>query len=79
MDSRPFHHMSDGTFRNPEGSPVRDSSFSWSFKIFKEEKKKLDTTVPKDHVIKKIDVISNLNKFKKKKLYCLDRSCYFFN
>ena len=65
MDIRPYHHLSDGTFRNPEGSPVRDTSFKWSFKIFNEEKKKLDTTVPADHVIKKIDVISNVNKYKK--------------
>ena len=65
MDSRPYHHLSDGTFRNPEGSPVRDSSFNWSFKIFNEEKKKLDTTVPDDHVIKKTEVLSNLNKYKK--------------
>ena len=42
MDTRPYHHLSDGTFRNPEGSPVRNSSFNWSFKIFNEEKKKLD-------------------------------------
>ena len=65
MDPRPYHHLSDGTFRNPEGSPVRDSSFNWSFKIFNEEKKKLDTTVPDDHVIKKTEVLSNLNKYKK--------------
>ena len=45
MDSRPYHHLSDGTFRNPEGSPVRDSSFNWSFKIFNEEKKKLTVMV----------------------------------
>ena len=57
--------MSDGSFRNPEGSPVRESSFNWSFKIFNEEKKKLDTTVPDDHVINKTEVISNLNKYKK--------------
>ena len=65
MDTRPYHHLSDGTFRNPEGSPVRDSSFNWSFKIFNEEKKKLDTTVPDDHVIKKTEVLNNLNKYKK--------------
>ena len=65
MDKKPYHHMSDGSFRNPEGSPVRDSSFNWSFKIFNEEKKKLDTTVPDDHVIKKTEVLSNLNKYKK--------------
>ena len=40
MKDLPYHHLPDGTFRNPEGSPVRDSSFNWSFKVFKEEKKK---------------------------------------
>ena len=34
MDNKPFHHLPDGTFRNPEGSPVRDMKFNWSFKIF---------------------------------------------
>ena len=64
MEIKPYHHLSDGTFRNPEGSPVRDSSFNWSFKIFNEEKKKLDTSIPKDHVINKIDVLNNINKYK---------------
>ena len=40
MKDLPYHHLPDGTFRNPEGSPVRDSSFNWSFKVFKKEKKK---------------------------------------
>ena len=40
MKDLPYHHLSDGSFRNPEGSPVRDSSFNWSFKIFNEKKKK---------------------------------------
>ena len=52
MKDLPYHHLPDGTFRNPEGSPVRDSSFNWSFKIFNEEKKKLNMSVPADHVIK---------------------------
>ena len=64
MEAKPYHHLSDGTFRNPEGSPVRDSSFNWSFKVFNEEKKKLDITVPDDHVINKSDVLNNLNKYK---------------
>jgi hypothetical protein len=24
MEKRPYHHLPDGTFRNPEGSPERD-------------------------------------------------------
>ena len=64
MNTKPYHHLSDGTFRNPEGSPVRDPSFKWSFKIFNEEKKKLITTVPDDHVINKADVLNNIKKSK---------------
>tara|TARA_B100001996_G_scaffold265018_1_gene206803 strand:- start:447 stop:1502 length:1056 start_codon:yes stop_codon:yes gene_type:complete len=64
VEKKPYHHAPDGTFRNPEGSPVRSSSFNWSFKVFNEEKKKLDTTVPKDHVINKAEVLKNINKYK---------------
>ena len=64
MNTKPYHHLTDGTFRNPEGSPNRNSSFKWSFKIFNEKKKKLNTTVPDDHVIKKAEVLSNIKKSK---------------
>ena len=64
MDKKPYHHLPDGTFRNPEGSPVRDTNFKWSFKVFNKEKKKLDMTVPKEHVVKKEKVLSDLEKFK---------------
>ena len=64
MDNKPYHHLPDGTFRNPEGSPKRDSNFKWSFKIFNKEKKKLDMTVPKEHVVNKDKVISDLAKYK---------------
>ena len=64
MEKIPYHHLPDGTFRNPEGSPKRDSNFKWSFKIFNKEKKKLDMTVPKDHVEGKEIVFSNLEKLK---------------
>ena len=50
MKDLPYHHLPDGSCRNPEGSPVRDSSFNWSFKIFNAEKKKLNISLP---VIKK--------------------------
>ena len=41
MENKPFHHLPDGTFRNPEGSPkIEDFGFNWSFKVFNEEKKK---------------------------------------
>ena len=40
MENKPYHHNSDGTFRNPEGSPKRDSNIKWSYKIFNRRKKK---------------------------------------
>ena len=60
MENKPYHHLSDGTFRNPEGSPIRDMKFNWSYKIFNKEKKKLDMNVPKDHVIEKDKVLKSL-------------------
>ena len=53
MENKPFHHLPDGTFRNPEGSPQRDPSFNWSFKIFNKEKKKLNMDIPAGHLINK--------------------------
>ena len=66
MDKKPYHHLPDGTFRNPEGSPQRDSNFKWSFKVFNAEKKKINTDVPPDHVINKKEVLENLEKYKNK-------------
>ena len=57
MEKKPYHHLADGSFRNPKGSPERDSNFKWSFKIFNKEKKKLDMSIPQDHVIKKTKVL----------------------
>ena len=64
MEKKPYHHLPDGTFRNPEGSPKRDANFKWSYKIFNQEKKKLDMTVPKEHVIDKEKVLLDLRKYK---------------
>jgi len=64
MEKKPYHHLPDGTFRNPEGSPERSKNFKWSFKIYNQEKKKLDMTVPEDHVVSKDKVLSDLIKFK---------------
>ena len=64
MEKLPYHHLPDGTFRNPEGSPIRDENFKWSFKIFNKEKKKLDMTIPEDHVVPKEKVLLDLEKFK---------------
>jgi len=62
---KPYHHITDDkgntiSFRNPEGSPMRDMKFNWSYKIFNEEKKKLDMNIPKDHVIEKDKVLKSL-------------------
>ena len=50
MEKRPYHHLPDGTFRNPEGSPERDPNAKWSYKIFNEERKKVKIEIPKDNV-----------------------------
>jgi len=65
MKDLPYHHLPDGTFRNPEGSPrIEDFSFKWSFKVFNEEKKKIKINIPSDHVIDKKKVLENLSKYK---------------
>jgi len=66
MEKKPYHHLPDGTFRNPEGSPKRDSNFKWSFRVFNEKKKNLDMTVPQEHVVEKTKVLSDLERFKDK-------------
>ena len=65
MEKKPYHHLPDGTFRNPEGSPTsRSSSGKFSYRDFNKEKKKLDMTIPKEHVINKQEGLNNLEKFK---------------
>ena len=64
MKDLPYHHLPDGTFRNPEGSPERNVSFNWSFKVFNEEKRKLKIEIPEDHVVDKKEVLENLKKNK---------------
>ena len=64
MDKIPYHHLPDGSFRNPLGSPKVDQNFKWSFKVFNKEKKKLNMTVPKDHVVDKEQVLADIQKYK---------------
>ncbi len=64
MDKIPYHHLPNGTFRNPQGSPKVDRNFKWSFKVFNKEKKKLNMTVPKDHVVDKKQVLADIQKYK---------------
>ena len=60
MAEKPYHHLSDGTFRNPEGSPKRDPNIKWSYKIFNEERKKIKINFPKEHVVPRSKVIEDL-------------------
>ena len=64
MKDLPYHHLPDGTFRNPEGSPKRDESIKWSYRTFNKEKKKLKIEFPSDHIIKREKVLENLDKYK---------------
>ena len=53
MKDLPYHHLPDGKFRNPEGSPSRDPNFKWNWSKWNEEKKKIKINIPPDHVIEK--------------------------
>ena len=61
MAEKPYHHLADGTFRNPEGSPKRDPNIKWSYKIFNDERKKIKINFPEDHVVPRSKVIKDLN------------------
>ena len=64
MTNKPYHHLEDGRFRNPEGSPARSENIKWSYSTFNKEKKKLDMTVPEEHVMKKDKVLKKFNSIK---------------
>ena len=65
MENKPYHHLPDGTFRNPEGSPrIEDFGFNWSFRVFNKEKKKINIDIPEDHIINKKEVLENIKKNK---------------
>ena len=57
MAEKPYHHLSDGTFRNPEGSPKRIKNIKWSYKIFNEERKKLKLIFQKIMLFQEVKVI----------------------
>ena len=63
VEKKPYHHLPDGTFRNPEGSPVRSKDVKFSYRQFTKEKKKIDLTVPDDLVVDKETVLSDLKKY----------------
>ena len=60
MEKKPYHHLPDGTFRNPEGSPKRDPNTKWSYKIFNEERKKIKINYPDSHVVSREQVLEDL-------------------
>ena len=64
MDKKPYHHLPDGTFRNPEGSPKINPNVKWSYKIFNAERKKIKINFPEDHAIPREKVLKNLEKYK---------------
>ena len=65
MKEKPYHHLSDGTFRNPKGSPVVISrSGKFSYRTFSKLRKNISLNFPKEHVVKKEKVKSDLEKFK---------------
>ena len=64
MENRPYHHLPDGTFRNPEGSPKRDKNIKWSYKVFNNEKKKLKIEFPPEHVVNSFQVLKDLESLK---------------
>ena len=65
MKEKPYHHLSDGTFRNPKGSPVVISrSGKFSYRTFSKLRKKISLNFPKEHVVKKEKVKSDLEKHK---------------
>ena len=65
MIERPYHHLPDGTFRNPKGSPVIISrSAKFSYRTFSKLRKKVDLNYPTEHVVEKKKVLENLEKYK---------------
>ena len=63
MEKKPYHHLPDWTFRNPEGSPVRSKDVKFSYRQFTKEKKKIDLSIPDDLVVDKETVLSDLKKY----------------
>ena len=60
MEEKPYHHLPNGSFRNPDGSPERDPKIKWSYKIFNAEREKIKIDFPKDHVIPRNEVLKSL-------------------
>ena len=44
MENKPYHHLPNGSFRNPEGSPERSENIKWSYRVFNNENSRKGTT-----------------------------------
>ena len=77
MDKKPYHHLPDGTFRNPEGSPKRDDNVKFSYKIFNAERKKIKINFPDDHIVPRNEVLKNLQENEQEDYDSLDWTRYF--
>jgi len=64
LDKKPYHHLPDGSFRNPEGSPVHASKVNFSYRFFKKKTNEIDRNVPPDFIVDKQTVLEDLNKYK---------------
>ncbi len=65
MKQKPYHHLSNGTFRNPKGSPVVISrSGKFSYRTFSKLRKKISLNFPNEHIVEKEKVKSDLEKYK---------------
>ena len=62
MEKKPYHHLPDGTFRNPKGSPVRTQKVNFSYRFFKKKTVQVDRNVPDYFVIEKQKVLEDLKK-----------------
>ena len=61
----PFHHLSDGTFKEPGRISQRDPNIKWSYKIFNEEGKKLKSIILLVMWFQEIKFLKDLNESKK--------------
>ncbi len=61
-DGKPYHHLADGTFRNPPGSPPRTAGFGdyVSFMARRVTSRTSDVTVPDGHVIPQDQALAGL-------------------
>ena len=69
--NKPYHHIIDDNgntieFRNPINSPKRSKTIKWSFSKFNKERKKLDLTLPDDHVVPRDQVLKNIKSLEHK-------------